>query len=326
MPVAACLVLLTACQLAPELGLPSADTLKVGGDGEPGPPSAKPAASKQSSSKASKAPNTPCQKDFWGNCSQPTVALLPSLIAPAPPPPPAAQPPRSKGAKAPAGPCEKDFWGSCVQQPTPSLIPPSINLPSILAAPNPPPAGPPDKASDNHAQQCEKDFWGNCTQMIPTVHSVPSKPPPQEGQGAGPKAQCVRDFWGNCTPVATNRHAYRWRYVRPGHRNTLASTPTPPPPTGGGGGGRVESAGPSVVCHPKRRVIGEEQPTTEQAQLSAEQTWMGSVRHDFGERYQNLAMAKDVRYTCAPSSPKAGLKRAMYRCATEAVPCRTAGN
>ena len=50
------------------------------------------------------------------------------------------------------------------------------------------------------------------------------------------------------------------------------------------------------------------------------------VRFDFGERYQNLALAKEVRYTCSPSSPQAGIKRAMYRCTTEAIPCRSAGN
>ena len=316
--------------MAPDLNLPSANSLKVGGGGESSAPSAK-----QPASKSSHAPAAPCQKDFWGNCSQPTVALLPSLIAPTPPPPPPAQQPPPKGSKATAAPCEKDFWGSC-KQPAPALLPPSIipsGLPSIIAPAPPSPASPSDKkAADNQAEPCQKDFWGNCTQMIPTVHSSPAKAPPQEGQGAGPKAECVRDFWGNCTPVANNRHAYRWRYVRPGHRSTMATTPTPPVPlpSGGGGGersgGRVESAGPPVVCHPKRRVIGEEQPSTEQAQLSAEQAWMGSVRYDFGERYQNLAMAKDVRYTCSPSSAKSGLKRAMYRCATEAVPCRTAGN
>lgn len=30
--------------------------------------------------------------------------------------------------------------------------------------------------------------------------------------------RCVNDFWGNCTGVASNRHDYRWRYVRPGAR------------------------------------------------------------------------------------------------------------
>ncbi len=30
--------------------------------------------------------------------------------------------------------------------------------------------------------------------------------------------RCINDFWGNCTGVASNRHDYRWRYVRPGAR------------------------------------------------------------------------------------------------------------
>jgi hypothetical protein len=343
MPVAASLALLTACQMAPDLIAPSGkSSLKVAGGGrapiqcvkdflgncnpipdEPSPPAAKPP------SKSTKSSAAPCEKDFWGNCSQPTAALLQSLIAPSPPPPPAAQKPSPKGTRAAAGPCQKDFWGNCAPPATallpPSIIPPTIIPPAIIA-PTPPPPGPPEKSPDNQAAPCQKDFWGNCAQMIPTLLAPPAKEPPQEDKGA--KGNCVRDFWGNCTPVASSRHAYRWRYVRPGKRNA-AATPSPQPSSdaggGGGGGGRVQAA-PSLVCHAKRRVVGEEQPTTEQAQLSAEQAWMGSVRHDYGERYQNLAMARHVRYTCAPSSHSSGLKQAMYRCATEAVPCRTAGN
>jgi hypothetical protein len=236
-----------------------------------------------------------CIKDFWGNCNP---------IPNEPNPPPAAGKP-SKAAQA--APCQKDFWGNCTEA-TPSLLPPSILAPQ---------AGPPAKAADNQAGPCQKDFWGNCTQAAPNLLAPQPKPGPKVADD--PKAKCVRDFWGNCTPVAENRLAYRWRYVRPGNRGQS-------PPTTSAGGGGVEHAGPSVVCHPKRRVIGEEQPSTEQAQQAAEQAWMGAVRYDFGERYQNLALAKEVRYTCAPSSPSAGLKRAMFRCATEAMPCRSSGN
>ena len=238
-----------------------------------------------------------CIKDFWGNCNP----------VPNEPNPSAAKPP-PKAAQAPAAPCEKDFWGNCTQTTT-ALLPPSIL---------PPPASAPAKPPESAAAPCQKDFWGNCTQAIPNLLA----PPAPKAQAKAPNdtnAKCVRDFWGNCTPVADNRHPYRWRYVRPGHRNET-------PPTASAGGGGVEHAGPTVVCHPRRRVIGEEQPSTEQAQLSAEQAWMGAVRYDYGERYQNLSLAKEVRYTCAPSSASSGLKRAMYRCATEAVPCRSAGN
>jgi hypothetical protein len=345
--------MLTACQMAADLGAPSdASSLKVAGDGklpiqcirdargncapianEPAPPSAKPPPSGRPPASKQAAAAPPCEKDFWGNCQQPSAGVLPSLIPGAQPPAPAAPPPGKGGAKTASAqpPCQKDFWGNCAPPPapTPSLLPPSISLPSILSAPAPQPPGPPDKkAADDPAQPCQKDFWGNCAQMIPTVHSSPGKP---DAGVATPKGNCVRDFWGNCTPVASNRHPYRWRYVRPGNRAVAAANPDPPvnvPSAGSsaGGGGRVEQAGPPAVCHPKRRVVGEEQPTTEQAQLSAEQAWMGSVRYDFGERYQNLAMAKDVRYTCTPSSAKSGLKRAMFRCATEAIPCRPGGN
>jgi hypothetical protein len=303
MPVAASLALLAACQAVPDLSAPSGQSLKIavgaGGGPPAGPPSAK------TPPKAAQSPTAPCEKDFWGNCAQATAAVLPPAITPSPP----ATQPRAKGPKTPAAPCEKDFWGNCTQ-PKLALLPPSILAPS-------PPAGPPAKAREGPSPPCEKDFWGNCTQAIPSLFATPAAPPKAD---SSPKATCVRDFWGNCTPVASNRHAYRWRYVRPGRRRPEASG------GGGGGGGRVEHAGPSVVCHPRRRVIGEEQPSTEQAQQAAEQAWMGSVRYDYGERYQNLSMAREVRYTCAPSSPSGTLKRGMFRCAAEAIPCRGAGN
>jgi hypothetical protein len=80
-----------------------------------------------------------------------------------------------------------------------------------------------------------------------------------------------------------------------------------------------------VLCHPRRRVIGDERSSQEQARTAAENAWMGSVRYDYGERYQDLNLAKDLQHSCGPSSPSGTLKSTMFRCSTEATPCRSGG-
>ena len=77
-----------------------------------------------------------------------------------------------------------------------------------------------------------------------------------------------------------------------------------------------------MVCHARRRVIGEERPTRVKAQRAADNAWMGSVRYDHGERYQDINHAKDVRHNCDPSSTTTILKRVFFRCVLEATPCR----
>lgn len=79
---------------------------------------------------------------------------------------------------------------------------------------------------------------------------------------------------------------------------------------------------PGLLCHAKRRVVGEEQPSKADAQRAAENAWMGSIRYDHGERYQDLNHAKDVRLNCDPSSVSAILKTPHFRCVVEATPCR----
>jgi hypothetical protein len=110
------------------------------------------------------------------------------------------------------------------------------------------------------------------------------------------------DFWGNCTRVMAYRHDQRWRYLRPGAR------------------GEDRDTGP--VCHARRRVVGEERSSRADAQRAAENAWMGSVRYDHGERYQDINQAKDLRHNCDPSSVSAVLKTPHFRCAVEATPCR----
>jgi len=196
--------------------------------------------------------------------------------------------------------------------------------------------------------------------------------------------RCVNDFWGNCTGVASNRHDYRWRYVRPGARprelresaTARASTSEKEPVREKGGAVRenavlrdpppvrenavvrdtpatrekaparenvantpavrektpvrekvvrdtaVMSRDKTLVCHGRRRVVGEERPSQDDARRAAENGWMGSVRYDFGERYQDINRAKDVRLNCGPSSVSIALKTPHFRCAVEATPCR----
>jgi hypothetical protein len=133
---------------------------------------------------------------------------------------------------------------------------------------------------------CGKDFWGNCG---------------GHARFAGYQYRhCAKDFWGRC---ADGRP--RWR--RYGHHHHVQS--------------RVEIER-GVFCHPRRRVVGTEQGSKEKARLAADDTWMGAVRYDYGERFQDLNHAKDVRHNCDPSSKTQFLKRARFRCVIEATPCR----
>jgi hypothetical protein len=173
--------------------------------------------------------------------------------------------------------------------------------------------------------------------------------------------RCVNDFWGNCTGVASNRHDYRWRYVKPGARpRELRESATAresirekgavrenavlrdPPPVRENVAVRdtaaVREKAPArekvvrdtsvmirdntTVCHGRRRVVGDERPSQDDARRAAENGWMGAVRYDYGERYQDINRAKDVRLNCGPSSVSVVLKTPHFRCAVEATPCR----
>lgn len=131
-----------------------------------------------------------------------------------------------------------------------------------------------------------------------------------EGRGEYQGYQCVKDFWGYCSRVAYHRRAYRWRYYRPhhyGHRRL---------------DGLSERIDLGRQCHARRRVVGEEKSSRAKAQRAADNAWMGSVRYDHGERFQDLNNAKDVRHNCDPSSTTTILKRVFFRCVVEATPCR----
>jgi hypothetical protein len=136
------------------------------------------------------------------------------------------------------------------------------------------------------AEHCTKDFWGNC-----------------EGNGRHHSRYrpCTKDYWGNC-----NDGRRRWRHYS-GHRHVHQ-------PNGESDRG--------VICQPRRRVVGEERSSKEKAQKAAEGSWMGAVRYDYGERYQDLNFAKDVRHNCDPSSVSRIVKTPFFRCVVEATPCR----
>jgi hypothetical protein len=136
--------------------------------------------------------------------------------------------------------------------------------------------------------------------------------------------RCATDFWGNCTYVAHHRYAYRWRYYHHRHHRyrrhhqgsehyTYNQYYYP------GGRERIDHG---LQCHARRRVVGEEKSSRARAQRAADNAWMGSVRYDHGERYQDLNYGKDVRHNCGPSSTTTILKRTFFRCSIEATPCR----
>lgn len=134
-------------------------------------------------------------------------------------------------------------------------------------------------------------------------------------------ANCVTDFWGKCYHVARHRHAYRWRYYHGRHRswghnrNWDHDRNWRVP----GAGERIDHG---LFCHARRRVVGEERNTRAKAQRASDNAWMGAVRYDHGERYQDLNHAKDVQHNCDPSSTTTILKRVFFRCVVEATPCR----
>ncbi len=244
---------------------------------------------------------------------------------------------------------------------------------------------------------------GGASLLASTPATATAPAPANNSAAPTPYMRCVNDFWGNCTGVASNRHDYRWRYVRPGARprelresatarasinekepvrekggavreNAVLRDPPPvrenavvrekvpvrenvvnapaPPPVRENAVVRekapvrenvvnapaarekpparekivrdttVMSRDKTLVCHGRRRVVGEERPSQDDARRAAENGWMGSVRYDFGERYQDINRAKDVRLNCGPSSVSIALKTPHFRCAVEATPCR----
>jgi hypothetical protein len=146
--------------------------------------------------------------------------------------------------------------------------------------------------------QCVRDFWGNC-----------------QGRQAVHYRHCSKDFWGRCKDGRPPWRRSHWRRDRDDDRDRVRDDD------------RRHRRDRSDIdrgafCHPRRRVVGEERPGKEKALKAADDAWMGAVRYDHGERYQDLNHARDVRHNCDPSSTSSILKRVHYRCVVEATPCR----
>lgn len=220
-----------------------------------------------------------------------------------------------------AAPCPKDFWGSCKAAAT--LPDKGQAAPTQkVASPQPAPA---------QAAPCPKDFWGNCKAapaeaekepLIKVALTTAIAPPVTD---ASPATPCAKDFWGSCKLVAVKPHVYLWNYSKSDTTKANLEVPKKSEPEK-----RIEPvvlnrrevAAHSSLCHPRRRVVGEERTSREHAQQAADDAWMGEVRYDFGERYQDLNKAKDVRHNCNPSTISSALKSSQFRCAVEATPCR----
>jgi hypothetical protein len=144
------------------------------------------------------------------------------------------------------------------------------------------------------SDHCARDFWGKCQGH---AHSW------RENIGYRHYRHCAKDFWGRC---ADGRP--RWRYDNGYNNNNYHASR-----------GDVDRG---LFCHPRRRVVGTEQKTREKARFAADDAWMGAMRYDFGERFQDLNYAKDVRHNCDLSSKTPFLKSARFRCVVEATPCR----
>jgi len=133
-------------------------------------------------------------------------------------------------------------------------------------------------------ERCVKDFWGNC-QESPRRHGYHYR-------------HCAKDFWGRCSDGRP-----RWRHGRRHHLYHV----------------EIDRG---AFCHGRRRVVGEERTSKDKARRAADDAWMGAVRYDHGERFQDLNHARDVRHNCDPSSTSSILKRVHFRCVVEATPCR----
>jgi len=136
-----------------------------------------------------------------------------------------------------------------------------------------------------HQEHCVKDFWGNC-QESPRRHGLHYR-------------HCTKDFWGLCKDGRPPWRSYSRRHY---HHHVGIDRGT--------------------FCHSRRRVVGEERTSKAKALRAADDAWMGAVRYDHGERFQDINHARDVRHNCDPSSTSSILKRVHFRCVIEATPCR----
>ena len=184
--------------------------------------------------------------------------------------------------------------------------------------------------------RCMNDFWGNCTAVVssrteykwryvrPGVRTPEAEPAGKRQAEAATKVQGATYV----TKVRAGDPAMRVPQPETAAPPKVREVPdaVPPPPKARQAAQPApkvrEARDSTIVCHPRRRVVGEERPTRDDAQRAAENAWMGNVRYDYGERYQDITRAKDVRNICGPSSTSVALKLQHFRCVVEATPCR----
>jgi len=82
----------------------------------------------------------------------------------------------------------------------------------------------------------------------------------------------------------------------------------------------VAPAGPQCVASVQRE--GGQHAIQSFAEASARNAWQRAVRSQYGERYLNLAIAKNANLNCVPSTT--GLLK-LFRCTETAEPCKPAG-
>jgi hypothetical protein len=79
------------------------------------------------------------------------------------------------------------------------------------------------------------------------------------------------------------------------------------------------------TCREVRRAVGDQHLTVDGAKKAANDAWAGTVRFHLGEKFMDLANARQVSYTCSRSSIKEGgvttLGQTLTRCEIEAQPC-----
>jgi hypothetical protein len=125
----------------------------------------------------------------------------------------------------------------------------------------------------------------------------------------------------------TGHYVHRYRYVQQRVRNHAYYLPEREPTRVYGYTRRDDDRDDRGQCREIRRSIGQQALSVDSAKKEANDMWSASVRFHLGERFMDLANARNVEYVCSRSSIKeAGasittLGQAFTRCEISAVPC-----
>jgi hypothetical protein len=84
----------------------------------------------------------------------------------------------------------------------------------------------------------------------------------------------------------------------------------------------------AASCHGIIAAVGGLATSKSRALRLAQDTWIGRIMFDFGERYVDLNFAEEVSYVCPvaiPMNPSIAIKKVYFRCKIWARPCRPVG-